>query len=119
MDLNNGTLFRTSVFAGKGSSTANDEAHRSIFTVSAEKDTAWHQLTVTYSPSGAVYYLDGKQLSITEGEGADALYGCGISSLMTIMESDMPVEYAIANAEKLYYKAAVRLFRDIKNKDRQ
>lgn len=53
------------------------------------------------------------------GEGADALYGCGISSLMTIMESDMPVEYAIANAEKLYYKAAVRLFRDIKNKDRQ
>ena len=73
MDLNDGTLFRTSVFAGSGSTTANDDAHRSIFTVSAEKDTAWHQLTVTYSPNGAVYYLDGNPLSITAGSGADAL----------------------------------------------
>ncbi len=49
------------------------------------------------------------------GEGADALYGCGISSLMTIMEDDMTVEYAMEHAEELYYNAAVKLFRDLKN----
>ena len=49
------------------------------------------------------------------GEGADALYGCGITSLKTIMEPDMTLEYAIENAEKLYYEAAVKLFQAIQN----
>ncbi len=45
------------------------------------------------------------------GEGAGALYDCGITSLLTIMEDDMTIEYAMTNAEKLYYAAAVRMFR--------
>ena len=48
------------------------------------------------------------------GEGADALYGCGITSLLTIMEDGMTVEYAMANAEKLYYDAAVRMFMEMR-----
>ena len=48
------------------------------------------------------------------GEGADALYGCGITSLLTIMEDNMTVEYAMANAEKLYYAAAVKMFREMR-----
>ena len=73
MDLNRNANFRATVFAGSGSTTANDDAHRSIFTVSAGRDTDWHQLTVTYSPDGAVYYLDGKALSVEESESSPYL----------------------------------------------
>ena len=74
MDLNDGTVFRTSVFAGSGDTTANDDAHRSIFTVDASKDTKWHELTAVYSASnGAQYYLDGKALAIDDSEGAAVL----------------------------------------------
>ncbi|MBR5372034.1 MAG: glycoside hydrolase family 97 catalytic domain-containing protein [Oscillospiraceae bacterium] len=68
VDLNDKKAFRASVFAGKGDATENDKAHRSIFTLSAAPDTKWHTLTVTYAPSGAVYYLDGKALTIEESE---------------------------------------------------
>lgn len=48
------------------------------------------------------------------GEGADALYDCGISSLITLMEPDMTVEYAMDHATELYYRAALKLFRGIR-----
>ena len=53
------------------------------------------------------------------GEGADALNGCGITSLLTIMEDDMTVEYAMANAEKLYYAAAMRMFGEMRRSKAQ
>ena len=78
VDLNDKSAFRTSVFAGTGSTTADDGAHRSIFTLSAKPDTDWHTLTVTYAPSGAAYYLDGKALSKDSSEGASQLSAaCG------------------------------------------
>ncbi|MBR6107549.1 MAG: glycoside hydrolase family 97 catalytic domain-containing protein [Oscillospiraceae bacterium] len=79
VDLNDKTKFRASVFAGKNLTTENDEAHRSIFTVSAAPDTDWHQLTVVYSPTGgAQYYQDGKLLSTDDSEGAGRLKAaCG------------------------------------------
>ncbi len=78
MDLNDKTAFRTSVFAGTGSTTANDDEHRAIFTVDAAPDTSWHQLTVSYSKTGAVYYLDGAKLAIDNSEGAAQLAAsCG------------------------------------------
>ena len=74
VDLNDRTKFRASVFAGKGLTTENDGAHRSIFTVSAAPDTDWHQLTVVYSPTGgAQYYQDGKALTTDDSEGAAQL----------------------------------------------
>lgn len=73
VDLNDKKAFRASVFAGTGNATENDKAHRSIFTLSAAPDTKWHTLTVTYSPSGAVYYLDGKALTIGESETSEYL----------------------------------------------
>lgn len=78
IDLNDKSAFRTSVFAGTGSATADDGAHRSIFTLSAKPDTDWHTLTVSYAPAGAAYYLDGKALSKDSSEGASQLSAaCG------------------------------------------
>ena len=68
VDLNDKTAFRASVFAGKGNATEDDNAHRSIFTLSAAPDTKWHTLTVTYAPTGAVYYLDGKALTVNDSD---------------------------------------------------
>ena len=68
VDVNDKTAFRASVFAGTGA-TADD---RSIFTLSAAPDSDWHDLTAVYSPDGAAYYLDGKELS-KDGEGVDDL----------------------------------------------
>ena len=53
-------------------------------------------------------------LSGSLGEGAEMLFDCGISSLHCIIDRPMTLEYAMNNAEALYYKAALRLFRTIK-----
>ena len=74
IDLNDRSNFRASVFAGKGSTTENDNAHRSIFTLSEGPDTKWHQMTVVYTPDkGASYYQDGKELALDDSEGAGRL----------------------------------------------
>ena len=44
-------------------------------------------------------------------DGAEMLYGHGIKSIMTIIDAPMSLEEAMQNAEKLYYKAALRMFR--------
>ena len=44
------------------------------------------------------------------GDGAEKLYDFGITSLVSISDSSMSLDYAMKNAEQLYYKAAVRLF---------
>jgi glycerate kinase len=49
------------------------------------------------------------------GEGAEALYQHGVSAMYTIMSEPMTVEYAMQNAEALYRRAAVRLFRAVKD----
>lgn len=88
IDLNDKTAFRASVFAGK-TATADDGNHRSIFTLSAAPDSDWHDLAAVYTPNGAEYYLDGKQLTLS-GEGADnlaaacaSLFGEGLLSSYT------------------------------------
>lgn len=53
-------------------------------------------------------------LSGSLGEGAEKIMDCGISSLQCIIDHPMSLEYAIENAERLYYAAAVRMFRMIK-----
>jgi len=45
------------------------------------------------------------------GPGYESIYEHGIQSLMTTVDGPMPLEQAYANAEPLYKKAAVRLFR--------
>ena len=52
-------------------------------------------------------------LSGSLGEGAQRLFDCGISSLHCIIDRPMTLEYAMTNAETLYYNAAVRMFRTI------
>ncbi len=53
-------------------------------------------------------------LSGALGKGADAVFQHGISSLMTAVNAPMTTEYALKNAETLYYQAALRMFRFIK-----
>ncbi len=48
------------------------------------------------------------------GKGAMDIFNCGVSSLMTTVNSPMDIEEAIANAEQLYYEGAVRMFRFVK-----
>ena len=45
------------------------------------------------------------------GEGAKAVYDCGIDSIMTTQNSPMCLEEALKQAEMLYADAAERLFR--------
>ena len=81
MDLNGSNLpFRTSVFAGRGSTA--DADLRAMFTVDMDFDTVWHTLTVVVSPDGAQYYLDGKAAAIDSGEGAGKL-GAACSALFS------------------------------------
>lgn len=47
------------------------------------------------------------------GEGADGLLQHGITELIPISDSSMTLEYAMANAERLYYEAAVEMFRKL------
>lgn len=48
------------------------------------------------------------------GDGAEQLYGCGITSMMTTVNSVMDLEEALRRAEELYYSGAVRMFRILK-----
>lgn len=48
------------------------------------------------------------------GEGAEAMYECGISSILPTVNAPMPLSDAIARAQELYASAADRLFRIIK-----
>ena len=48
------------------------------------------------------------------GKGAMDILNFGIDSLMTTVNAPMTLENAIINAEKLYYEAAVRMFRLIR-----
>ena len=53
-------------------------------------------------------------LSGSLGTGAEKLYENGISSLHSIIQAPMSLSYAMEHAEKLYFDAAIRLFRTIK-----
>ncbi len=53
-------------------------------------------------------------LSGSLGDGAEMIFDYGISSLHSIVDRPMTLEYAMTNAEALYYNAAVRMFRTIK-----
>ena len=48
------------------------------------------------------------------GEGAEGLRRCGVTGLIPIANSSVSTEYAMAHAEELYLKAAIGLFRRIK-----
>ena len=45
------------------------------------------------------------------GRDYDKIYAHGINSIMTTVDGPMPLEKALAEAEDLYYKGAVRMFR--------
>jgi glycerate kinase len=49
------------------------------------------------------------------GEGAAELYQYGIRALISVTDESMTLEYAMENAEALYLRAAVTMFRDIKD----
>ena len=53
-------------------------------------------------------------LSGSLGDGADKIFDCGISSLQCIIDCPMTLEYAMENAGRLYYNAAVRMFRAVR-----
>lgn len=53
-------------------------------------------------------------LSGSLGEGAESIFDYGIISLQCIADRPMTLEYAMENAGKLYYAAAVRMFRMVK-----
>ena len=53
-------------------------------------------------------------LSGSLGKDANHIFGHGIESLMTTVDSPMPLEEALDRAEELYYLGAVRMFRFIK-----
>ena len=48
------------------------------------------------------------------GRDYDKIYAHGIDSIMTTVDGPMPLEEALSNAEELYYKGAVRMFRFLK-----
>ncbi len=83
VDLKDKTAYRTSIFAGKGTSTENDEKHRAVFDIQAVPDSLeWHEMTAVYSPSEAKFYMDGKQLSTsgceTLSDTLKSLFGEGV-----------------------------------------
>ena len=53
-------------------------------------------------------------LSGSLGKNAEQIFDCGIESLMTTVDAPMPLEEALGNAEALYYRGAVRMFRFIR-----
>lgn len=48
------------------------------------------------------------------GPGAEQIFDYGICSMMTTVNGVMPLEEALGNAEDLYYRGAVRMFRFLK-----
>ena len=72
VDVNDKSVFRASIFAGKSRNTDNDKKHRAIFGLDAAPDKdVWHDLSVVYKPDGTSYYIDGKLVTY-EAETADA-----------------------------------------------
>ena len=53
-------------------------------------------------------------LSGSLGRDANRIFDHGVESLITSVDSPMPLEEAISRAEELYYLASVRMFRFIK-----
>ena len=53
-------------------------------------------------------------LSGSLGEGADKVYGHGISSMMTTVDAPMTLQEAMDRAEELYFRGAIRMFRMLK-----
>ena len=52
------------------------------------------------------------------GDGAELLYDCGIASLYSLVDENTSVKEAMANAEEVYYRAAVQMFSRIKMEQR-
>jgi glycerate kinase len=48
------------------------------------------------------------------GKGYDQIYEHGIDSIMTTVDGPMPLSEALENAEDLYYKGAIRMFRMVR-----
>ena len=48
------------------------------------------------------------------GKGYDQIYEHGIDSIMTTVDSPMPLAKALEKAEELYYKGAIRMFRMVR-----
>ena len=48
------------------------------------------------------------------GKGYDQIYEHGIDSIMTTVDSPMPLAKALEKAEDLYYKGAIRMFRMVR-----
>lgn len=72
VDVSDKSFFRASIFAGKSRDTLNDKKHRAIFSLGSTPDAEkWHEMTMTCTPSGTTYYIDGKQVAY-EAETADA-----------------------------------------------
>lgn len=70
-------------------------------------------------PVGVARRCKGKNVPVVAisgimGENAQAVYDYGISSIMTTVNRDMPLEEAMSRAEELLFDAADRMFRLIK-----
>ena len=48
-------------------------------------------------------------------DGAEQLYSSGITALYSLVDENTSVEEAMANAERIYYQAAVDMFRNLRN----
>jgi len=69
LDLKDKKAFRTSIFAGKGTTTENDDKHRAIFDLDSAPDSGeWHEFTAVYSPSDAQFYIDGRLLTTSAAD---------------------------------------------------
>lgn len=70
-------------------------------------------------PVGVAKRCRGKNVPVVAisgimGENAQAVYDCGISSIMTTVNRDMTLEEALARADELLFDAADRMFRLIR-----
>ena len=69
VDLKDKKSFRTSIFAGNGSTVENDDKHRAIFDLLTAPDSMeWHELTAVYMPADAQFYMDGNKLSTSDSD---------------------------------------------------
>ena len=60
------------------------------------------------------YDIPGTALCGGLGKGYDQIYEHGIDSIMTTVDSPMPLAKALEKAEDLYYKGAIRMFRMVR-----
>ena len=49
------------------------------------------------------------------GDGWESVLSCGISRIICLKDDDMSLEYALENAKKLYFDAALRVFEDYRD----